>query len=237
MRLIPAVDIQSGKAVRLVEGDPKQETVYFEDPVGAALYWEEQGASFLHVVDLDAAIGNGDNRQQIRRIAAALKMPFEVGGGVRSLSDAQKVLNLGAERVVIGTVFVKQPYEVEQMLMALGPDKVVPSLDGRGLELTIAGWQEGGAGDVLNMASIAADMGFTNLIYTDVRRDGTLEGLDLDVIAQVRDAWPHYLIAGGGIASDEDLEGLKKLGVEAAIAGKALYEGNIDGRHWWSTSE
>jgi len=237
MRLIPAVDIQGGKAVRLIEGDPERETVYFEDPVGAALYWEEQGAQFLHVVDLDAAIGSGDNRAQIRRIAAALAMPFEVGGGVRTLADAEAVLELGAERVVIGTVFVKQPGEVERMLATLGPARLVPSLDGRGLELTVAGWQEGGAGDVLEMARKAAEMGFTNLIYTDVRRDGTLEGLDLDVIARVRDVWPHYLIAGGGVATDEDLEGLERLGVEAAIAGKALYEGAIDGRRWWVADE
>ncbi|WP_457637872.1 1-(5-phosphoribosyl)-5-[(5-phosphoribosylamino)methylideneamino]imidazole-4-carboxamide isomerase [Oceanithermus sp.] len=234
MRLIPAVDIQGGKAVRLVEGDPERETVYFEDPVGAALYWEEQGASFLHVVDLDAAIGSGDNRGQIRRIAAALTMPFEVGGGVRTLADAEELLELGAERVVIGTVFAKRPEEVERMLTALGPEKVVPSLDGRGLELTVAGWREGGAGDVLEMARRAAEMGFTSLIFTDVRRDGTLEGLDLEVIARVREAWPHYLIAGGGVASDEDLEGLERLGVEAAIAGKALYEGTVDGRRWWA---
>ncbi len=233
MRLIPAVDIQGGKAVRLVEGDPERETVYFEDPVGAALYWQEQGADFLHVVDLDAAIGKGDNRRQIARIAGALEMPFEVGGGVRSLADAEAVLDLGAARVVIGTVLVRDPAESERMLAALGPERVVPSLDGRGLDLTVAGWQEEGAGDVLAAARRVAEAGFTSLIYTDVRRDGTLEGLDLEVIAKVREAWPHYLIAGGGIAGDEDLEGLERLGVDAAIAGKALYEGAVDGRRWW----
>lgn len=228
------MDIQGGRAVRLVEGDPARETVYFEDPVGAALYWEEQGARFLHVVDLDAAIGSGDNRQQIRRIAASLAVPFEVGGGVRRLEDAAAILDLGAERVVIGTVFVKDPAETERMLAELGPGRVVPSLDGRGLELTVAGWREGGAGDVLEMARRASEMGFETLIYTDVRRDGTLEGLDLEVIARVRETWPGYLVAGGGVASDADLEGLERLGVEAAIAGKALYEGTVDGRRWWA---
>jgi len=233
MKVIPAVDIQGGKAVRLVEGDPERETVYFEDPVGAALYWEEQGAPFLHVVDLDAALGRGDNRAAIRRIAAALAMGFEVGGGVRSLREAEAILGLGAERVVIGTVLVKDPDEAARMLEALGPERVVPSLDGRGLEAAVAGWQEGQAGDVLELARVADAMGFRTLIYTDVRRDGTLEGLDLEVVARVREAWPHELIAGGGVAADADLEGLERLGVEGAIVGKALYEGSVDGGRWW----
>ncbi len=233
MKVIPAVDIQGGKAVRLVEGDPARETVYFEDPVGAALYWEEQGATLLHVVDLDAALGRGDNRAQIRRIAAALAMGFEVGGGIRTLEEAEAVLGLGAERVVIGTVLVREPEEAVRMLELLGPARIVPSLDGRGLEAAVAGWQEGGAGNVLDLAHAADEMGFRTLIYTDVRRDGTLEGLDLEVIARVRDAWPHELIAGGGVASDADLEGLDRLGVEGAIVGKALYEGSVDGRRWW----
>ncbi len=233
MKLIPAVDIQGGKAVRLVEGDPARETVYFEDPVGAALYWEEQGAALLHVVDLDAALGRGDNRAQIRRIAAALAMGFEAGGGIRTLEEARSVLGLGAERVVIGTVLVRRPEEAARMLETLGPERVVPSVDGRGLEAAVAGWQEGRAGDVLELARAADAMGFRTLIYTDVRRDGTLEGLDLEVIARVREAWPHELIAGGGVASDADLEGLERLGVEGAIAGKALYEGAVDGGRWW----
>lgn len=233
MKLIPAVDIRAGKAVRLVEGDPTRETVYFEDPVGAALYWEEQGAPLLHVVDLDAALGRGDNRATIRRIAAALSMGFEVGGGVRNRHAAEAVLELGAERVVIGTVLVRDPDEAERMLEAFGAERVVPSLDGRGLEAAVAGWQEGEAGDVLELARAADAMGFRTLIYTDVRRDGTLEGLDLEVVARVREAWPHELIAGGGVATDADLEGLERLGVEGAIVGKALYEGTVDGRRWW----
>ncbi len=236
MRLIPAVDIRGGKAVRLTEGDPERQTVYFEDPVGAALYWQSQGADYLHVVDLDAAIGGGDNRGQISKIAQVLSIPFEVGGGIRSLAEAEGVLHSGAARVIIGTTLVKDPQEAQRMLDSLGPERLLPSIDGRGLEVMVSGWREGQAGDVLQLVRRAAEMGFRTLIYTDVRRDGTLQGLDLQVIARVREAWPHYLIAGGGVASDEDVLGLQELGVEAAIAGKALYEGVVDGSRWWGGS-
>jgi len=230
--VIPAVDIQQGRAVRLFEGRPELETVYFEDPLEAALHWQAQGARFLHLVDLDAATGRGENRAVIRRIAEWLEVPFEVGGGVRSLETAQGLLELGAKRVVVGTVAVKRPEVLTAMLEAFGPERVVVSLDARGLEVVVSGWAEGTAQDATELALRTHEAGVRTLIYTDVRRDGTLQGLDLEVVARVREAWPGFLIAGGGIASDADLEGLQRLGVEGAITGKALYEGRIDLGRW-----
>ncbi|WP_276957088.1 1-(5-phosphoribosyl)-5-[(5-phosphoribosylamino)methylideneamino]imidazole-4-carboxamide isomerase [Allomeiothermus silvanus] len=232
MLVIPAVDIQGGRAVRLLGGDPERETVYFEDPLEAALHWQSQGAQFLHLVDLDAATGRGENRAVLRRIAKHLSIPFEVGGGVRSLEAARELLALGAARVVVGTLAVKAPALLEAMLAELGPERVAVSLDAKGLEVVVAGWAEGTAQDVRDLAKTMHRMGVHTLIYTDVRRDGTLAGLDWEVIGRVREAWPAYLIAGGGIASDADLEGLHKLGVEGAITGKAVYEGRIDLRRW-----
>jgi len=230
--LIPAVDIQSGRAVRLLEGDPNQETVYFENPVEAALHWQAQGAQMLHLVDLDAATGRGENRQVLRAVATALSIPFQVGGGVRSLEAARALLALGVCRVVVGTLAVKAPEVLGQMLAEWGPERVVVSLDARGLEVVVSGWSEATALQVPELARRLWAMGLRALIYTDVRRDGTLAGLDLEVVRAVRSAWPGFLIAGGGIASDADIVGLQSLGVEGAISGKALYEGRISLRRW-----
>jgi phosphoribosylformimino-5-aminoimidazole carboxamide ribotide isomerase len=230
--VIPAVDIQSGRAVRLYEGDPSQETVYYEDPTEAALHFEKQGARMLHLVDLDAATGRGQNRAIIRAIAGKITIPFELGGGVRSVKTAREILALGASRVVVGTVAVKAPEVLRQMLWEFGAERVVVSLDARGMEVVVSGWVEGTALRVPELSQRMWQMGVRTLIFTDVRRDGTLAGLDLEVVREVRAAWPGFLIAGGGIASDADIEGLQSLGVEGAITGKAVYEGRIDLKKW-----
>lgn len=216
----------------MFEGDPKQETVYYENPVEAALHWQTKGARMLHLVDLDAATGRGENRAVLREIAQSLAIPFEVGGGIRSVEAAREVLTMGANRVVVGTVAVKAPEVLGRMLREFGAERVVVSLDARGLEVVVSGWAEGTALQVQNLSLRMWDMGVRTLIYTDVRRDGTLAGLDLEVVRKVRAAWPGFLIAGGGIASDADLHGLQNLGVEGAITGKAIYEGRIDLKQW-----
>lgn len=228
MLVIPAVDIQGGRAVRLYEGDPSRETVYYENPVEAALHWQKQGARMLHLVDLDAATGRGENRAVLREVAGAITIPFEVGGGVRTVGAGREILALGASRVVVGTAAVKAPQVLEQLLGEFGPERVVVSLDARGLEVVISGWMERTALRVQDLSLRMWEMGVRTLIYTDVRRDGTLTGLDLEVVREVRAAWPGFLIAGGGIASEADILGLENLGVEGAIVGKALYEGRID---------
>ncbi len=232
MRVIPAVDIQGGRAVRLFEGDPERATVYFEDPLEAARHWQAKGASFLHLVDLDAALGRGDNQQVIGRVATALDVPFEVGGGVRSLERAQALLALGARRVVVGTVAVRQPEVLASMLETLGPEKVVVSVDARGLTVVVAGWQERTALEATELSARLWHQGVRALIYTDVRRDGTLLGVDPTLMATMRRAWPGELIVGGGVGSDRDLEILSELGVDGVIVGKALYEGRVSLERW-----
>lgn len=217
--------------MRLHEGDPARETVY-GDPVAAALRWQEEGARWLHLVDLDRALGLGENREVIRRIAGAVRVPFQVGGGVRSLEALREVLALGASRAVVGTVAVKVPALLEKMLLEAGPKRLAVALDARGLEVVVSGWQEKASLSALDLLRTWEAMGVRTVIYTDVRRDGTLLGLDLEVVARVRDAWPHTLIAGGGIAGPEDLLGLERLGVEGALLGKALYEGRVRLGDW-----
>ncbi|WP_243095435.1 1-(5-phosphoribosyl)-5-[(5-phosphoribosylamino)methylideneamino]imidazole-4-carboxamide isomerase [Thermus thalpophilus] len=226
MLVIPAVDLKGGKAVRLYEGRPEAETAY-GDPVAAALRWQEEGARLLHLVDLDRALGTGDNREALSRIAEALFVPFQVGGGIRSLESLQEVLSLGASRGVVGTVAAKDPALLETMLAQAGPERLAVALDARGLSVVVSGWQEATPLSALDLLRTWEAMGVCWVIYTDVRRDGTLKGLDLEVVARVREAWPHTLIAGGGIAGPEDLLALKRLGVEGALVGKALYEGRI----------
>ncbi|AEV16021.1 1-(5-phosphoribosyl)-5-[(5- phosphoribosylamino)methylideneamino] imidazole-4-carboxamide isomerase [Thermus sp. CCB_US3_UF1] len=226
MWVIPAVDLKGGRAVRLREGRPEAETQY-GDPVEAALRWQAEGARLLHLVDLDRALGLGDNREALLRVAEALQIPFQVGGGVRSLAALREVLSFGAVRAVVGTVAVKDRALLAAMLGEVGPERLAVALDARGLEVVVSGWQEATPLSALDLLREWAEMGVRTVIYTDVRRDGTLEGLDLEAVARVRGAWPHELIAGGGIAGPEDLRGLARLGVEGALVGKALYEGRV----------
>ncbi|WP_027459627.1 1-(5-phosphoribosyl)-5-[(5-phosphoribosylamino)methylideneamino]imidazole-4-carboxamide isomerase [Deinococcus murrayi] len=226
-QLIPCVDIQSGRAVRLYEGDPDRETVYFDSPLEAAQHWASLGAGLLHLVDLDAATGRGENRAVIRRIAAELGVPVEVGGGIRDRAAAEALLEAGAERVVIGTAAVKNPALVRELIAAHGPGRVVVSLDARGLEVATHGWAEGSGVTVGDLTPALADAGLQTLIFTDVTRDGTLRGLDRELMRRVRGLWSGTLIVGGGVADREDVRLLAEEGIEGAIVGRAIYEGTL----------
>ena len=225
--ILPCVDIQSGRAVRLYEGDPERETVYFESPLDAARHWAGLGAGFLHLVDLDAATGRGENREIIAQIVSGLDVPVEVGGGVRSREDAEALLALGVRRVVIGTAAVKNPELVADLIAAHGPEAVVVSLDARGLEVATHGWAQGSGLQVAELTPTLADAGLETLIFTDVTRDGTLRGLDRELMRQVRGLWLNTLIVGGGVRDVEDLRLLAEEGIEGAIVGRAIYEGTL----------
>ncbi|MPY67517.1 1-(5-phosphoribosyl)-5-[(5-phosphoribosylamino)methylideneamino]imidazole-4-carboxamide isomerase [Deinococcus sp. SDU3-2] len=226
-QIIPCVDIQSGRAVRLYEGDPDRETVYFDSPLDAARHWVSLGAGLVHLVDLDAATGRGENRAILRQIAAELGVPVEVGGGIRARAAAEALLRAGVERVVIGTAAVKHPELVRDLIAAHGPERVVVSLDARGLEVAIHGWAEGSGLGVAELTPQLADAGLETLIFTDVTRDGTLRGLDRELMRQVRGLWVNTLIVGGGVANVEDVRLLAEEGIEGAIVGRAIYEGTL----------
>ncbi len=226
-QIIPCVDIQGGRAVRLYEGDPDRETVYFESPLEAARHWAGLGAPLLHLVDLDAATGRGENRAVIRRIVETLDVPVEVGGGIRDLESAEALLALGVARVVIGTAAVKRPELVGQLLDAHGPEAVVVSLDARWPDVAVSGWAEASGVKVAQMTARLGQLGLETLIFTDVTRDGTLRGLDRDLMAHVRTLWTNTLIVGGGVANTQDADLLTELGIEGAIVGRAIYEGTL----------
>ncbi len=225
----PCVDVQRGRAVRLREGDPDRETVYFEDPRAAAAHWVELGARDLHVVDLDAAIGTGDNRALIAEVAAASAAAgarVEVGGGIRSRAVADAWL-AAVHRVVLGTVAVTDPDLVAALVADYGPDRVAVSVDARAGKVAVRGWKETSAVDAAELAVAMAERGVRHLIYTDVSRDGTLQGVDPEPVRAMRGAFPHVLVAGGGVAVDADLDLYAALDLDGAIVGRALYEGTV----------
>ncbi len=225
--IIPCVDIQSGRAVRLFEGDPDRETVYFDSPLDAARHWVGLGAGLVHLVDLDAATGRGENRAVIAQITQELGVPVEVGGGIRSREAAEELLRLGVDRVVIGTAAVKEPELVRELIAAHGPERVVVSLDARGLEVATHGWAQGSGVMVADLTPTLADAGLETLIFTDVTRDGTLRGLNRELMAQVRQLWTNTLIVGGGVANLDDVRLLREEHIEGAIVGRAIYEGTL----------
>lgn len=224
--VIPAIDVQKGRAVRLYEGDPERETVYFADPLEAAKHWTKLGAGLLHLVDLDATLERGANTDVIAGIAGAVDATIEVGGGVRSMADAERWLKV-VHRVIVGTVAVRRPDLVAAMVERFGPDRVAVAVDARGKNVAVRGWAEDTAMDALALARSMQERGVTNLIYTDINRDGTMRGVDPEPVTAMRDAFDGALVAGGGVATDADLDLYQSLGLQGAIVGRALYEGKI----------
>ncbi len=225
--IIPCVDIQKGRAVRLFEGDPKKETVYFDSPLEAAKHWVELGAQCLHLVDLDAALGTGNNREIIYELAKNLDSELEIGGGVRSIEVAKTYLDV-LDRIVIGTAAIRQPEIIDELLGEFGPSRLIVSIDAKDGKVALKGWQEISEVDAIELAKRCEVQGLRRLIYTDISRDGTMRGVDPKPIRAMREAFPHTLMAGGGVASDADLELYENLGLEGAVVGRALYEGKIN---------
>ena len=224
--LYPAVDIRDGRAVRLTQGRADQVTVYDADPVAAALRFASAGSRWLHVVDLDAAFtGEPRNRHLISRIVEATACRVQASGGVRTLDDVRASLDYGAERVVIGTMALTDPGFVERVLAAVGP-LIAVGLDARGTVLQARGWTEE-AGDLFEAVATFTAMGVPRFVYTDVARDGMLQGPNVDMLARVADATTARVTASGGVKGLDDLRTLATCHdrVDAAIVGKALYSG------------
>ena len=226
--LFPAVDIRDGRAVRLTQGRADEETVYDADPVAAATRFTDAGSPWLHVVDLDAAFtGEPRNRELIAAIVERTGAKVQASGGVRTLEDVRTCVGFGAERVVIGTMALKEPTFVQQVLEELGPVCAV-GLDVRGDVLQARGWTEE-AGDLWEALETFTAMGVPRFVVTDVATDGMLEGPNTDLLRRVADATNAHVTASGGVASLDDLRAISGLHarVDAAIVGKALYAGRF----------
>ncbi|WP_026477331.1 1-(5-phosphoribosyl)-5-[(5-phosphoribosylamino)methylideneamino]imidazole-4-carboxamide isomerase [Alkaliphilus transvaalensis] len=224
MIVYPAIDIKGGKCVRLTQGLKDQEKVYYNNPIDVSLMWEKQGAKFLHIVDLDGAFnGTSENKAVIKGIIDEINLPIQVGGGIRSLETIEEWLDLGIERVILGT---KALLDRDMLLKAVKtyPSKIVVSIDAKNGYVTTEGWVKTSRVKVLDFVTELQEMGTSAIIYTDISRDGMLIGPNLEGIKRVKETTSMEVIASGGIASIEDLLKLKAIGVEGAIVGKALYE-------------
>jgi phosphoribosylformimino-5-aminoimidazole carboxamide ribotide isomerase len=225
--LYPAIDIRGGQAVRLMQGDYERETAYDADPVDAATRWAGEGAQFLHVVDLDGAkAGEPQNLEAVRRIAAAVECPIQVGGGLRDADAVDAVLDAGAERIVIGTAALRDPEFLEEMLARHG-GRVVVSVDARNGRVALAGWAEAGGESVIGAVAELSARGVPRFLCTAIEVDGTMEGPPIDELGRIAAATGAQVIASGGVGSLADLEALAREtapNVEGAIVGRALYE-------------
>lgn len=231
MIIFPAIDLKEGQCVRLVQGRKEDKTVYSNSPAEVARSFEEQGAGYLHVVDLDGAFEGGPrNLQAIAAIAAAIKIPFQVGGGLRTRTDVERLLNLGAERVIIGTRAVRNPVFMEELLNEYGPEKIVLGIDARDGMVALEGWVEKSNLDAFEFGKTMGQVGVGTAIYTDISRDGLLQGPNLAAIEKMVRYSQLKVIASGGVSTAENIRALKELeplGVTGAIVGKAIYEGKI----------
>ena len=226
MKIIPAIDLMNGQVVRLYKGDPKQKTVYSDNPVEIAKKWEADGADMLHVVDLDATLGIGSNLSIIKKILEEISIPVEVAGGLRDESlilDVAKISN----RVVIGTLAFEDKELVKKLLLSLGPEKIVISVDHKDGEIVIHGWQDSAGIKLIDAIKEFLEMGFTEFLLTNVSRDGTLEGPDLEFLEQACQLDNTNVIASGGISNVDDVKDVKEKNAFGVILGKALYENKI----------
>lgn len=228
MILLPAIDIKDGLCVRLYQGDYAQVTTYDRDPVQVAQRWQEVGASWLHVVDLDgAAQGRPVNTDLIQRMRQETTLQIEVGGGMRSLEQIEQVLALGVERVILGTVALRDRALLEAALARWG-ERIVVGLDARDGFVAVSGWYETSQVRATELAGELSRLGVRRFVYTDIARDGALSGPNLPALREMQQASESALIASGGVSSLEDLRELAQSGVEGAIVGKAIYTGAVD---------
>lgn len=227
MILYPAIDIRNGRCVRLLQGKDEHVTVYGQDPVVVAEGWLEKGARRLHVVDLDGAFtGTPQNKGIVREIIQKTGIPIQIGGGIRSLESAQEWLDAGAHRIVLGTSAVKQPELVELLAEKFG-ERIVVSLDCWQGMVCVDGWVQSSNLEAVSFANTLYGMGIRTVVYTDITRDGTMEGPNLEELKNMKENTQMDIIASGGVSSEADVIALAKLGVYGVIVGKALYEGKV----------
>ena len=231
MILFPAIDIRNGRCVRLTEGKFECETVFAEDPAEMAVRWADAGAEYLHVVDLDGALaGQSSNTEVIKRILAKVKIPVQVGGGIRTLANIEKMLALGVTRVILGSVAVRDP-ELVRAACQKFPGQVVVGIDAKNGEVAVEGWGIGGGIGAVELAKKMAAVGVEHIIYTDISRDGMLSGVNVEATAELAKTSGIKVIASGGVSSLADIKALQLHeadGIEGCIIGKAIYTGALD---------
>ena len=229
MQLYPAIDMKNGQCVRLRQGAFADMTVYSDAPEKMALHWQEQGATFLHLVDLDGALaGRSVNEPVIRRIAQTVSIPIQIGGGIRSREAAERMLSLGIRRVIIGTKAVENPEFLKELVSEFGSEAIVAGIDARDGMAATQGWEQTSSVKALDLAHLMKDYGIRHIVYTDISRDGMLSGPNVEATRLMTAETGIDIIASGGVSGMEDLENLYREGIQGAIIGKALYENRVD---------
>ena len=230
MKLYPAIDLKDGNCVRLYKGEMDEATIFSDDPAGQALSFESAGAEWLHVVDLNGAFaGEPVNRTAVDRILQAVAIPVQLGGGIRDMKTASHWLELGVHRIILGTSAVKDPDFVREAALAY-PGRIAVGIDARGGMVATDGWAKTTDIQAKDLAKQFEDAGVAAIIYTDIDRDGAMEGPNVKATADLANAVSIPVIASGGVSSLADLEALKNCGasLEGAISGRAIYDGAID---------
>ena len=230
MIIFPAIDLRDGKCVRLLRGDFAKETVYSSNPEDVALRWVREGAEYLHVVDLDGALaGKPQNTEVIKKILSSVQIPIEAGGGIRTLETIENTLELGVKRVILGSVAVQNRSLVKEACQRYR-DRIVVGIDAKDGITVIDGWGVSGGIPAVELAKELASFGLKTIIYTDISRDGTLSGVNIEATSKLAIESGVDIIASGGVKSLEDIHALKKRevdGIVGVIAGKSIYEGTL----------
>jgi phosphoribosylformimino-5-aminoimidazole carboxamide ribotide isomerase len=227
LQLIPAVDLMAGKIVRLMHGDQKTAMVYdqFGGPVETANRWKAEGAGKIHIIDLDAALGTGDNLSVIAEIVENIDLPIQVGGGIRKVEAAEKLLKQGVNQVILGALAFSDPEAITQIQRKFGAGSVIVALDNRDGKIMVEGWKTATGLGMKEALEKFGALGVSTFLVTSITRDGTLSGPDLDTLREACQYAGLAIIAAGGISGLDDLRALKRIGVVGAVIGKALYEG------------
>jgi phosphoribosylformimino-5-aminoimidazole carboxamide ribotide isomerase len=229
MQVIPAIDLMNGKVVRLTKGDPQQATFYdsWGTPVEVAQKWKSEGADRLHIIDLDAAFGKPDNLKVVSEISKATGLPIQVGGGIRSVEAVERLLNAGIQYVILGSLAFREPSAIKQIQKKFSPDRIIVALDHRDGRVMVEGWTSSTTYTLMDALEEFAKLGAKTFLITSITKDGTLSGPDFDTLEETC-KWPGGgIIAAGGIGTLKDLTALNRIGVDAAVVGKALYEGKF----------
>ncbi|KAG0512279.1 MAG: 1-(5-phosphoribosyl)-5-[(5-phosphoribosylamino)methylideneamino] imidazole-4-carboxamide isomerase [Nitrosopumilales archaeon] len=226
MKIIPAIDLMDGKVVRLFKGDPKKQTVYSDKPLEIAKKWEDAGADMIHLVDLDATLGIGSNLEIIESIANEISIPIQVAGGLRDESKIVKVLGF-ASRIVLGTIAFEDKEILKRILSKFGKERIVISVDHIDGIIVVEGWQKKTGINLVKGINDFVEMGFSDFLLTNVSRDGTLQGPDLEFLETACRIKNTNIIASGGISNIDDIKRVKESKADGVILGKALYENLI----------
>ncbi|HHT96624.1 MAG TPA: 1-(5-phosphoribosyl)-5-[(5-phosphoribosylamino)methylideneamino]imidazole-4-carboxamide isomerase [Clostridiales bacterium] len=228
MKLFPAIDIKNGQCVRLKQGKFHEVSIYSDSPAEIAKTWESQGASYIHIVDLDGALlGQSANDEAIKNIVKNINIPIQVGGGIRTIKDIENKLSLGVERVIIGTKAVKDPGFVKEAIEKFGADHIVVGIDAKNGMVAVEGWEEISNSNAVELALSMKRYGVKTIVYTDISKDGMLQGPNVQCTEEMIDKTGLDIIASGGVTTLKDLEKLKDINSYGAIIGKALYENKI----------